>query len=170
MERDIPRVFVFLAFAVVVGGAVVLGMVLQSALRPASTPVSTTGGFADVTMMVQANLLLGPDNQTHDAFVPSNFIIYTGQVVNLTFVNFDDMPHSFTSTMLNVNFQIPGSQTAGVPALSHFQFEEANAGVYRWWCADPCDTDAGGWAMTTGTDGQPGQIGYMGGFVTVLSK
>ena len=77
--------------------------------------------------------------------------------------------HSFTSpTLETVAFQIPASQTNEVPAVSHFQFTETQSGVYRWWSRIPCDTDAGGWAMTTGSDGQPGQIGFMGGFVTVL--
>ncbi len=158
------------AFALVIVGAVVLGMVLQSYLKPSSGPVATTGGSVDLAAVVQANLLLGPDNKTHDAFVPSNFTVYAGQIVNLTVMNFDDMPHSFTSTSLSVNFQIPGTETPGVPAVSSFQFTPTVAGVDRWWCAIPCDTDADGWAMTTGSDGQPSQIGYMGGFVTVLLK
>jgi hypothetical protein len=32
----------------------------------------------------------------------------------------------------------------------------------------PCDAGQGGWAMTAGTDGQLGQLGFMGGYVTVV--
>ena len=63
---------------------------------------------------------------------------------------------------------VPPSNETGVPTVSNFQFNEATAGVYRWYCNYPCDTHSGGWDMTTGSDGQPDQIGYMGGFVTVL--
>ncbi|HTY75616.1 MAG TPA: hypothetical protein VMD05_08635 [Candidatus Nanoarchaeia archaeon] len=160
---------VWVAFFVVMAAAIVLGMEIENSLKPASPTISLTNAkYADITLMVESDLTLGPDNQTHDTFVPCNFTVYAGQTVNLTVVNYDNGQHSFTSPTLNVDFQIPASQTDGVPAVSHFQFTENEAGIYRWWCTDACDTDAGGWAMTTGTDGQPGQIGFMGGFVTVL--
>ena len=158
------------AFIVVVLAAVFLGAIAGYDLKPTTSTVSGTAKYADVTLVVQSDLTLGPDNQTHDSFVPCNFTVYAGQVVNLTVVNYDDGQHSFTSPTLNVDFQIPGSQIDGVPSVSVFQFTEANSGVYRWWCTVPCDTDSGGWAMTTGSDGQPGQIGFMGGFVTVLPQ
>ncbi len=88
--------------------------------------------------------------------------------MNLTVISYDSGEHSFTSPTLGVNFIIPPSNVTGSPTVSHFQFTEATAGDYRWYCNQPCDTDAGGWAMTTGSDGQPGQIGFMGGYVTVL--
>ena len=156
------------AFVSVMLAAIVLGMVIGYDLKPATSATSNTAKYADVTLMVQSDLTLGPDNQTHDTFVPSNFTVYAGQIVNLTIVNYDNGPHSFTSPTLNVDFQIPASQINGVPSVSHFQFTEAVAGSYRWWCTVACDTDSGGWAMTTGSDGQLGQIGFMGGFVTVL--
>lgn len=158
------------AFIVIVMAAVLLGAIAGYDFKPAATTVSSAAKYADITLVVQGDSTLGPDGQLHDAFAPCNFTVYAGQVVNLTVVNYDSGQHSFTSTTLNVNFQIAASQTNGVPAVSNFQFTETKAGVYRWWCSDPCDTDAGGWAMTTGSDGQPGQIGFMGGFVTVLSQ
>ena len=166
-SNDLSSVVV-VAFIVVMLAAVVLGTVIGYNLKPTSTPASGTPKYADITLMVQSDLTLGPDNQTHDTIVPSNFTVYSGQIVNLTFVNYDNGQHSFTSPTLGVSFQILASQTIGVPAVSHFQFTETKSGVYRWWCNIPCDTDSGGWAMTNGTDGQPGQIGFMGGFVTVL--
>jgi len=166
------RAFVLISFALIIIASAVLGIVIESNVKTTSTlsqtPPSPTAQYADVTMVVQGDLALGPDNQTHDAFVPCNFTVYTGQTVNLTIVNYDNMPHSFNCPALNVDFQATPSTTLGVPSVSHFQFAEPTAGIYRWWCTDPCDNDRNGWAMTTGRDGQPGQIGFMGGFVTVL--
>lgn len=169
MSNDLTSV-VIAGFIVVVLAAIVLGAIMGYDLKPATTTVSYTAKYADITLLVQSDLTLGPDNKTHDTFVPCNFTFYADQVVNLTVVNYDSGEHSFTSPTLNVDFQIPGSQINGVPAVSHFQFTETQPGVYRWWCTVPCDTDSGGWAMTTGSDGQPDQIGFMGGFVTVLPQ
>ena len=168
-EQNLSSVVVA-ALIVVMLAVVVLGIVIGYDLKPAATAVSGTGKYADITLVVQGDSTLGPDGQLHDAFAPCNFTVYAGQIVNLTVINYDNGQHSFTSTALNVNFQISPSQITGVPAVSQFQFTETQAGVYRWWCADPCDTDSGGWAMTTGSDGQPDQIGFMGGFVTVLPQ
>lgn|SRR5487761_1533492 len=111
---------------------------------------------------------LGPDNQTHDAFTPTNFTVYVGETVNLTVYNYDMLAHSITSNALGVSFQIPSAMADGVPSMSHFQFKATASGVFRWWCAVPCDQPTM-WAMTTGSDGQMGQLGYMGGYVTVAS-
>lgn len=111
---------------------------------------------------------LGPDGKTHDTIMPSNFTVYVGQTVELTFINYDEGPHTFTSQGLGVNFQYPGAKSDGVPSVTHFQFTATKAGVFRWYCALPCDGGQGGWAMTTGSDAQPGQLGFMGGYVTVL--
>ncbi len=167
MDNGIPRLLPAVAFVVALVAAAFLGLVIGSNLQPAPIATAKTNIY-DITLIVQANLALGPDNRTHDAFVPCNFTFYSGQTANLTIVNFDDMPHSFTSPTLNVDFHAPGSLALGVPSVSHFQFSGPAAGSYRWWCAIPCDSDAGGWAMTTGNDGQPGQVGFMGGYVTVL--
>jgi uncharacterized cupredoxin-like copper-binding protein len=166
-NSDLSKI-VWLAFIIVVLAAVMLGIVIGSNLKPSTTPVLSTIKPADITLVVQGGSTLGPDGNLHDAFVPCNFTVYAGQEVNLTVVNYDSAEHSFTSPTLNVNFLIPPSTTNGVPLVSNFQFSESTAGVYRWYCSIPCDTDAGGWAMMTGSDGQPGQIGFMGGFVTVL--
>ena len=165
---DLSRI-VWLAFVVVVIAAVVLGLIIGYNLKPAPTGVSSIPKTADITLVVQGDVKLGPDGKLHDAFTPCNFTVYAGQEVDLTIVNYDSGEHTFTSPSLGVNFIVPPSNVTGVPTVSNFQFDEATVGVYRWYCTYPCDTDAGGWAMTTGSDGQPDQIGYMGGFVTVLA-
>jgi heme/copper-type cytochrome/quinol oxidase subunit 2 len=169
MSGDFPKGFAVAAIIVVLLAVAVLGAIVGYNLKPLTTvDGKTSSETAYITLVVQGSFALGPDGKLHDAFVPCNFTVYANQLVYLTVVNYDTSEHSFTSPTLNVNFAILPSNTTGIPAVSNFQFTEANAGVYRWYCSYPCDTGAGGWAMTTGSDGQPGQIGFMGGFVTVL--
>ena len=169
MSGNFPRVFAYAAIIMVVLAAVVLGLIVGYNLKTTTTSAtSPPTANADVTLIVQGSWVLGPDGNLHDAFAPCNFTVYAGQIVNLTVMSYDSGEHSFTSPALGVNFQILPTNTTGVPAISHFQFTAPSAGAYRWYCSYPCDTDAGGWAMTTGSDGQPDQIGYMGGYVTVL--
>ena len=169
-----PRGFAAAGLIVVLIAAIILGIIIGYNLKPfssssgPSSAVAPSAEPADITMVVQGSVALGPDGQLHDAFTPCNFTVYANQVVSLTFFSYDSGLHSFTSTGLNVNFQVPPTNVTGVPKMSHFQFTAPTSGVYRWYCSYPCDTSAGGWAMTTGSDGQPGQIGFMGGFVTVL--
>ena len=168
MSNDLSSVVVT-AFVVVVLAAAVSGAIMGYDLKP-STTVSSAPKTADITLVVQSDVKLGPDGLLHDAFTPCNFTVYANQEVDLTVVSYDSGEHTFTSTSLGVNFIVAPSNETGVPMVSIFQFKEDTVGVYRWWCTYPCDTDAGGWAMMTGCDGQPGQIGYMGGFVTVLPQ
>ena len=167
--NDLSKV-VWLAFFVVILAAVVVGTIMGYNLKPTTTSVSSAPKTADITLVVQSDVKLGPDGLLHDAFTPCDFTVYAGQEVNLTIINYDNGEHSFTSSSLGVNFVVPPSNETGIPTVSNFQFNETTAGVYRWYCTYPCDMDAGGWAMTTGSDGQPDQIGYMGGFVTVLQR
>ena len=169
MSSDFPRFLAIAAIIVVLLAVGVLGVIIGVDLKPTTTSSeSAPREKADITLVVQSDVKLGPDGQLHDAFTPCNFTVYANQEINLTVVNYDNGEHSFTSPSLGVNFVILPSNETGSPKISNFQFTEANTGVYRWYCSNPCDTDAGGWAMTTGSDGQPDQIGFMGGFVTVL--
>jgi len=172
MSNDFPGQLPAAALVVVLLAALVLGIIigydLKSCTSSAMSVSTTTAKYADITLVVQGDVLLGPDGKLHDAFTPCNFTVYTNQVVNLTIINYDNGEHTFTSPTLGVNFVAPPSNVTGVPTVSIYQFTESTAGSYRWYCTYPCDTNAGGWAMTTGSDGQPDQIGYMGGFVTVL--
>lgn len=173
MSTDLPKGLAVGAIIVALLAVAVLGLIIGYDLKPSTTVTSTASSpaakFADITLVVQGDVKLGPDGKLHDAFTPCNFTVFAGQEVNLTIINYDNGEHTFTSPTLGVNFIVPPSNVTGVPTVSTFQFSEATAGVYRWYCTYPCDTDAGGWAMTTGSDGQPDQINYMGGFVTVLS-
>jgi plastocyanin len=97
----------------------------------------------------------GPDGNWHDAFLPADFSVEAGDTVHVTVVNYDDMPHSFTSPELGVNQKIAaGSEEK--PVKTTFTFTAPRkAGSYEWFCALPCDP----WAMN--------HLGYMRGNVTV---
>ena len=139
--------------------------------KPVTTTVTQPGaGTVSIVLVTEGYKggRLGPDGKTHDTVTPSNFTVRVGQVVNLTIVNYSGDPHTFSSRGLNVNFQYPGASSTGVPSVKTFQFTATKAGVYRWSCLTPCDLDQNEWSMTSGTDGQIGQIGFMGGFVTVI--
>ena len=159
---------VLLVVVLLAGFGAGYGVSIMSAKPPTPPTVPT----AYVTLVVEGHSggNLGPDGKTHDTFIPSNFTVYAGQLVDLTVINYDEGPHSFTSTCLGVNFMIPGRTAVGVPSVSHFQFTPSSPGVFRWWCSTPCDAGQGGWAMTTGSDGGIGQLGFMAGYVTVLSS
>ncbi|MGE5283156.1 MAG: cupredoxin domain-containing protein [Chloroflexota bacterium] len=97
----------------------------------------------------------GSDGNWHDAFLPADFTVAAGATVRVTVYNYDDMPHSFTSTELGTNVTIKaGSEDkAGVTTFTFHAPQKA--GSYEWFCALPCDP----WAMT--------HDGFMRGHVTV---
>lgn len=104
---------------------------------------------------------LGPGGKWHDAYLPANFTVHAGASVTVTVYNYDNMPHSFTSSSLSssqlINQTIaPGS--AGAPNTTTFTFTApSSSGKYAWWCAMPCDP----YSMAT--------VGYMRGYVTVAA-
>lgn len=142
---------------------------------PAQTNTVTPGNpakFANVALVIKDGIMNGTDKQLHDVFAPSNVTVYLGQTVSLTFINFDTGNHSFTSTSLGINKVIYGASVNsngspnGYSTTTTLQFTPTKTGLYRWWCAIPCDS----WAMAIDSkDGNPGMIGYMGGFVIVLA-
>ena len=149
--------------AIVLSGA--LGFYFAT-ITVAAAQNTAAPSHASVTITAIADLRMGPDNDTHDTFVPSNFTVYTGQTVDLTLVNYDDMPHSFTSPSLGVDFAIPPALGDGVPSVTHYQFTVSQSGSFRYYCVTPCDE----WAMGIDpTDGKIGMLGFMGGYVNVLS-
>jgi heme/copper-type cytochrome/quinol oxidase subunit 2 len=159
------------AVVVVVLIAVVLAVAVVNYVKlPASSTSSsptTAPKTVNVVLTVRGDWKMGPDGKLHDAFDPTNFTVNAVQTVNLTVVNYDSGQHSFVCPPLGVSLHVAPCNATSVPSVQSFQFSPLTAGVYRWYCTKTCDTDAGGWAMTTGSDDQPCQIGYMGGFVTV---
>jgi plastocyanin len=99
---------------------------------------------------------LGPGGTWHDAFVPADFTVKPGQKVTITFSNYDDAAHTFTSPSMGVQETIPGGGSAVSPKVTTFTFTAPKTpGAFQWWCAMPCDP----WSMK--------HNGYMRGIVSV---
>ncbi|HZR92431.1 MAG TPA: hypothetical protein VFA44_08505 [Gaiellaceae bacterium] len=120
-----------------------------------------------------------PDGKGHDTIVPSTFAVKVGVPVQVTVINYDEGAHTITAPALGLNAQIkPGTKfttaPAGagatellnqvVPRVTHFTFTVKKAGVYRWYCALPCDAGGKGWATTAGSTG-PDRLGFMAGYI-----
>ncbi len=137
--------------------------------KAATTSTVQAPAYANVAMVVKDGWLnASADKLLHDAFAPTNITVYFGQTVNLTIVNFDQSPHSFTSkgypNTLGVDVLISGASGIGWPTTTHVQFKPSAVGVYKWWCAIPCDDYAMAASMHP-----PGLPGYMGGYMIVIA-
>ncbi len=64
-------------------------------------------------------------------FYPSDLVVYQGDTVNLTLVNPEDDPHTFTIAPLNINVEMKGQSTA------HASFVASQPGTYEFVCAEP---------------------------------
>jgi plastocyanin len=129
-------------------------------------------GSASVTTYILrgARAPKGPDGKGHDSFVPSSFVLQSGVPTTFNIINYDDAPHTITSTDLGLNLLInPGDEVGGEvqPATTTATITIPQAGVYRWYCDSACDDDGGKWAMSDGYDGK-GQDGFMAGNFVVL--
>jgi heme/copper-type cytochrome/quinol oxidase subunit 2 len=138
-----------------------------------STPSSQSGTAQAAPQAISVKVVgseegrLGPDGKKHDTFIPSDLTVQAGAPVAITFTNSDDMPHSFSAPDLGINQIIPAAKD-GKPGQVTLTFTPTKRGKFRWFCAMPCDTDAGGWAMTPDRGGHgPDQDGFMAGYVTV---
>jgi plastocyanin len=136
------------------GNAEVVAQLSSVAARPRTAPAAVE----KVTLKVNPPPLggvRGPDGQVHDAFVPASFTMHVGRTYEVTVVNYDTMPHTFTSPGLGLNEVIaPGS--AAAPKVTTFVIKPTRTGTYGWYCATPCDA----WAMV--------HDGFMRGELTVV--
>jgi len=96
----------------------------------------------------------GPDGKWHDAFLPAYPVVTAGQATKITFVNYDNGPHSMIAPGLGLNVQIPAAK-GSTPGRITITLDAKKAGSYDWWCGSPCDP----WAMT--------HSGYMRGSIVV---
>lgn len=150
--------------------ALIVSLVALGSTNPHTTTVIAAGGSGPVgkpeavRLAVKADTQhgrLGSDGKWHDAFLPADFTVRAGARVRVTVVNYDTMPHSFTSSSLGgsqlINQTIPAG-SATTPSKTTFTFiAPRSPGRYSWWCAMPCDP----WAMS--------HDGYMRGYVTVAA-
>jgi heme/copper-type cytochrome/quinol oxidase subunit 2 len=114
---------------------------------------------ARVAMVIVPGVHLGPDHKMHDSYTPTDFTAPAGEKIIVTVYNYDTGRHSFMAPSLHLNVLIPAAQRTGVPAVKVFSFTVPRAGIYRWHCMQPCDDEAGGWAMA--------HQGYMAGTITI---
>ena len=152
-------------FAVLLSMAALLAVALKldnsGGTQSASAAASTEGAAASpesVKVTVKSDEeegKKGTDGAWHDAFLPADFSVKAGAIVKVTVYNYDDMPHTFTSTGLGTNVEIaPGSEDK--PSKTTFTFKAPDkAGSYEWYCALPCDP----YSMV--------HFGFMKGHVTV---
>jgi len=111
--------------------------------------------------------LVGSDGNKHDTFYAlSDTTVTVGQQVTISVANYDDQPHSFTSPELGLDIQLPPAKGENDPTIVTYTFTPKKAGVFRWFCAIPCDADTNGWAMTAGPKGV-GQDNFLAGYITV---
>ncbi len=108
---------------------------------PASAAAAAPAPKRVIDVSVLPTSKKGPDGKTHDAFSVTTFNVTAGQPVTLHIDNKDDVQHSITSPTAGVNIQAK-------PGVHDYTLVVNKAGTYQWMCVDPCDTDAGGWAMS----------------------
>lgn len=123
-----------------------------------ATGAVAAGGTEEVNVVIKSDeehARRGPEGTWHDAFLPADFTVRPGATVKVTFLNYDEGEHSFTSMPLGLNVKIAAG-SASHPKTTTATFRApARSGSYLWWCAMPCDP----WAMS--------HVGYMRGYVTV---
>lgn len=104
----------------------------------------------------------------HDTFIPSHMTVKAGEPVTMTVYSYDEHPHTYTISKLNINEKIKAHISDTQPSVTTFTVTFPKAGTYRWFCALPCDMDQGGWAMTADRNGHgTAQDGFMAGYVSV---
>lgn len=100
----------------------------------------------DISLTVMPGGKLGPDGKLHDAFSPANIDIQRGVPVHLTIYNYDNMKHSFTSSL--GNFLAKPSRRNGAAGVAFYTFTPKKDGTYQWNCIYPCDLPNKQWSMT----------------------
>lgn len=134
------------------------GMMGGGAQTP-SAPASVPPNAQRVQLVVNPQPLGGvknPAGEVVDGFVPATFRMRVGAPVAVTVLNYDDMPHTWTSEALGVDAAIPAGSDRS-PSTTTFVIEPRAAGTFAWRCTTPCDA----WAMA--------HDGYMRGTVTVAA-
>lgn len=145
---------------------------VAATLGAAAAPeiAAAAGQSLEATMYGSHLGIKGPDGKPHDVMIPTNFVIKAGVPVTMTVTNYDEGPHTITATEMGLNAQIkPGNEVSKgkiLPVKTTFTFTAQKKGVYRWYCALPCDEGHGAWDMTTGYAG-PDKEGFMAGFFVV---
>jgi uncharacterized cupredoxin-like copper-binding protein len=183
--------FVYAGAILIAGWLVALGTMGQSHAATRSSMAAKAAAAQSVTIYVLPSDLTkrigykGPDGRFHDSMVPGIITFQHGVTVRMTVLNYDEGPHSITAPDLKLNEVIQGGKEAdtetvakeaqerklglgelAVPRATTFTLKVDKPGTYRWFCALPCDGEAGHWAMNN-SQKQVG-TGYMGGWIIVV--
>src|SRR5579859_1076071 len=90
--------------------AAILALVAISSSNPHTTVAMAAASTAPAGKPEAVKLIIksdtehgkrGSDGNWHDAFLPADFTVHAGDRVTVTVVNYDTMPHSFTSSSLS---------------------------------------------------------------------
>jgi len=122
-----------------------------AASATATRPAAAAPAAKPVDVQIIPSYKLGPDGKKHDAFTKTEFAVKVGQPVMVRIDNTDNAPHSITSPAIGVNI-------ISQPGVHTYRLLVTTAGRFQWTCMVPCDSDAGGWAMS--------HPGYMSGYIT----
>jgi hypothetical protein len=115
------------------------------AVAPAAGNTSSYGTNAiTLNVIPHAITMSGIDSATHDAVLPSSWVVKKGQTFTLTAINYDGGPHSITAPTLGLSFVIAAGKedpaTKKVtPTTSTTTFVATKTGAFHWYCAYPCD-------------------------------
>lgn len=147
----------------------------SSSTAPVTAPVTASGPqtytmeVLNGKMATKFGIVAVADGIGHDTFVPSHMTVKAGVPVTMTVYNYDEGPHTYTISKLNINKQIKAHVSDTQPSVTTFTVTFPKAGTYRWFCALPCDAGQGGWAMTPDRGGHgAAQDGFMAGNVSVI--
>ena len=147
------------------GSACALGLTV-----PAVKALGAPGQQLNAVMYGSSLGIKGPDGKPHDVMVPSSFVVKAGAPVTLTVVNYDEGPHTITAPELGLNATVKAGNEVSPgkvePVTTVISFTPAKKGVYRWYCALPCDEKHGAWDMQQGYGG-PDKDGFMAGYIVV---
>lgn len=132
-----------------------------------NTAPAAPAKYAQMTMSVLPPNYQPAGSSQHAVFAPTNFTVHSGQIVNVTVLNYSPSSDSFYSPGLGVNFMFNPATPQGVPSVSHFQFIANSTGAFEFWCGY-CHTMTGMYSWG-GQTLMPGQPDLLKGYVTVLS-
>ncbi len=163
VERNSNAAFLALAVVAILAavGMSTIALVRSSRAQPSAVmampmttaPTATPAGAsaAPISLSVAGSNKLGPDGKMHDSFSKTDFVVKVGQPTRLRIDNADGSPHSITSAATGVSITV-------LPGVHTYTMVARRAGRFEWVCVLPCDSAAGGWAMT--------HPGYMAGYIT----
>lgn len=102
----------------------------------------TAATYTPTTVALQVTVVPDFRGTGWDSYVPDELVVHAGDTVKITVYNEDTMAHGFAIDALAVNNQLaPATADAGgniTPSVTVITFTVPNAGLFTWYCTDPC--------------------------------